>query len=267
VLVACLQLPYLLDVEDRIELCESMLAKEEFDLLALPAAWADGVFSDPHSTTVEESAMYSYIFRRYIRDLSARKHATIVAGTIEKEHGAAFECAIVASLGVDCGQFLKDHPFSTKPQFRRPWFKKQWEPLYGSHYSLGVVYDSDLRCESQYLPLRVNYINICVVVGGSTDCGMPDRVRWRAMECGVTLVYANLCDPWRQLPGQSGIVSPHGNWHVRASNTPAFIQCELPSAVVAYGNAYGPKASARERSKYRTWHGFPEPPRASWWWW
>ena len=258
----------MLDVKERIKLCESMLAKEEFDLLALPAAWADGVSSYPNSASVDESTVYSYVFRSYICDLSARKHATIVAGTIEKEHGVAFECAIVASLGVDCGQFLKDHPFSAKPQFRRPWLETQWEPLYGSHYSLGVVYDSDLLCEKQYLPLRVNYVNICVVVGGSTDCGMPDRVRWRAMECGVTLVYANLCGAWRQLPGRSGIVSPHGNWHVRASNTPAFIQCELPSAIVAYKGAYGPQVNDREHpSPCREWQGFPEPPKSSWWKW
>lgn len=264
-LVACLQLPYPLDVAERISLCESMLAKEEFDLLVLPAVWVDELTFGHDSMVIAQSAASAGKLRRYLCELSARKHATVVAGIIESVRQSVFQCAIVVSHGALVGRYVKCNLSKTELEFFRPG-RVQYVSPYGAHYSLGVVSDSDLRCEPYYLPLQAPRVNIGVVVGASSDPAMHDRVQWRAKECGVTLVYANICPP-SGSGGRSGIVSPLGNWLAVAADTPAFVQCELPSAVVAYDGAFFPWPMPRQKySDFGKEHGFDEPPRSAWWW-
>lgn len=100
VIVGCLQLPYLMDVEERVAYCESLLVKEEFDLLVLPAAWSEDGPDSSDSKAIGRAAADAEKFQRYICALSARKHATIVTGVIEAARGRIFQCAIVASLVV-----------------------------------------------------------------------------------------------------------------------------------------------------------------------
>ncbi|MDE2203200.1 MAG: hypothetical protein KGJ38_10820 [Burkholderiaceae bacterium] len=83
-IVGCLQLPYLMDVEERIAYCESLLVKEEFDLLVLPAAWSEDGHDSSDSKAISRAAASAEKFQHYVCELSARKHATIVAGVIEE---------------------------------------------------------------------------------------------------------------------------------------------------------------------------------------
>lgn len=267
-IVGCLQLPYLMDVEERIAYCESLMVKEEFDLLVLPAAWSEDGHDSNDKHAIGHAAASAEKFQRYICELSARKHATIVAGVIEAVRKRTFQCAIVASLGALSGRYIKNHLSTNETRFFRPGKLYFGRPC-GAHYGFGVVFDSELLTQPHYGPLAWSGANLGIVVGASKNAEMASIVQLRARQCGTTLLYANACGTptlsSEPFAGRSGIVSPLGNWLAHAENAPVFVQCELPSGVKSWPSTYDPR-TVKKFTEYGKECGFDEPPYSKWWW-